>query len=64
MIASRPHVSFPSMRHVMIGKVPPRPRVSNVGRSGPTTMSSIAPVPNVIFAGPGRTHAWPRSDAC
>ena len=27
-------------------------------------MFSIPPVPNVIFAGPGRTHACPRSDAC
>ena len=47
-----------------IGNVPPSPRVSNLGRSGPTTRSSIPPVPNVIFAGPGVTHAWPTSDAC
>ena len=54
MIASRPHTAAPPRRHATIGNVPPPPRVSNVGRCGPSTMSSMPPVPNVILAWPGR----------
>jgi hypothetical protein len=56
MIASMPHVAAPARRHATIGNVPPGPRASNGGRSGPSTMSSIPPVPNVIFAAPGTTQ--------
>ena len=63
-MASRPQVISPSRPHATIGKVPPPPRVSNVGRSGPRTTSSMPPVPKVILAWPGREQPWPMSDAC
>ena len=55
-IASTPHVTRPATRRVMIVNVPAGPR-SKPGRSAPTTTSSIAPVPKVIFAWPGSMHA-------
>ena len=63
-MASRPQVISPSRPHATIGKVPPPPRVSNVGRSGPRTTSSMPPVPKVILAWPGREQPCPMSDAC
>ena len=56
MIASMPHVTLPSRRQATMGNVPAAPVVSNEGRSEPTTMSSIPPVPNVILAMPGCTQ--------
>ena len=53
MIASIPHVTVPPRRHATIGNVPASPVVSNDGRPPPSTMSSMPPVPNVIFAMPG-----------
>ncbi len=64
MIASRPQTSSSPRRQATIGNVPAGPLVGNGGRSGPTTRSSIPPVPKVIFAGPGTTQPWPMSDAC
>ena len=47
-----------------MGNVPAGPRPPNDGRCGPTTRSSMPPVPKVILAGPGATQPWPTSDAC
>ena len=64
MIASIPQVSLPLRLHATIGKVPPGPRRGKPGRSSPTHRSSIAPVPKVALARPGRTQPWPTSEAC
>ena len=61
---SSPHIVSAPRRHPMIGKQPPFDRDFGVGRVAPVTTSSIPPVPNVIFAMPGRTQPWPTSDAC
>ena len=56
MMASTPHVGWPWRCHATMGNVPATPRPTTEGRSSPTQASSMAPVPNVILAIPGRTH--------
>ena len=62
--ASTPHVSSPSYDHATIGNVPLAVRFAVAGAALPVQTSSIPPVPNVIFARPGRTQPCPTNEAC
>ena len=64
MIASAPHVRWPPRLHATIGNVPCSLRRADAGGVVPVHTSSMPPVPNVIFARPGRTQPWPTRLAC
>ena len=67
MIASIPQwivrVS-PSSEKATMGNVPNSVRFASVGPTKPVYMSSMPPVPKVIFVAPGVMHPCPTSDDC
>ena len=64
MMASAPHVIPFASLNATIGNVPPLERRFSVGGVVPVTVSSMPPVPNVIFVLPGVMQPWPTSEPC
>ena len=64
MMASAPQVMPVASLNATMGNVPPLERRFSVGGVVPVTVSSIPPVPNVIFVLPGVMQPWPTREPC